>query len=75
MQEKKAKEIFDKVIKEKEKINVISSQNSDEKLHNGINENVSSFIQSYKNNKQECVEEINTMKEKAKKLYEEVNRA
>lgn len=75
MQEKKAKEIFDKVIKEKEKINVISSQNSDEKLHNGINENVSSFIRSYKNNKQECVEEINTMKEKAKKLYEEVNRA
>lgn len=75
MTREKAKEIFNKVIKEKEKISVMSSQNSDEKLHNGINENVSSFLESYKTNKEKCVEEINTMKEKAEKLYEEVNRA
>lgn len=71
MTPEKAEKIFDKVLKEKEKLNLVSTSKKEkeiEVLHNGMNENVSNFLDKYHNEKDSCMNEI-----KAKQLLEAVS--
>ncbi|TKX32438.1 hypothetical protein [Campylobacter aviculae] len=71
-----ARNIFKKVIEEKEKINVTSTnmKEYEDSLHNGIDAEVSKFLEKYKTNKEEFVLEIESKKDEAKKLFESINK-
>ncbi|MBX7491262.1 hypothetical protein [Helicobacter turcicus] len=72
----KAKEIFDKVVQEKESINLVSiGEEKNVALHNGTNENVSSFLKKYHDNKESCLKEIKDKKDKAEQLLKDISRA
>ena len=71
MTEEKAREIFQKVMKEKRQVHDLSSDNEildDENLHNGISKNVADFLKLYNENSEEAFKEFETMKDEAEEL-------
>ncbi|HDZ5066202.1 TPA: hypothetical protein RTH01_001494 [Campylobacter jejuni] len=74
MTPEKAKNIFMKVIKEKEELNVtpINKKECKDSLHNGIDTEVSKFLKEYRNDRQKFKEEIKLKQEEAQKLLENI---
>ncbi|EAK0446450.1 hypothetical protein UPTC5083_01421 [Campylobacter lari] len=76
MTPEKAKEIFVKVIKEKEELNItsINEKECKDSLHNGIDAEVSKFLKKYRSDKQKFKKEIELKQNEAQELLESINK-
>ncbi|EAL5419151.1 hypothetical protein CYB99_09090, partial [Campylobacter coli] len=76
MTPEKAKEIFVKVIKEKEELNIasINEKECKDSLHNGIDAEVSKFLKEYRSDKQKFKKEIELKQNEAQELLESTNK-
>lgn len=77
MNAERAREIFQKVIKEKEKMNVTSVTSTsvtstEEYLHNGMSSHLSGYLKEYHDNKDAFVREIKNKSQEAEKLLEKI---
>lgn len=72
MTPEKAEAIYNKVIKEKEKISVVDISEGKEDLHNGIDPRVADFLAHYEKDPKSCMREFTKLNTKAQELLKEV---
>ncbi|ARJ56327.1 hypothetical protein [Campylobacter cuniculorum] len=75
MTEERAREISQKVMKEKRQVHDLSSDNEildDENLHKGISKDVADFLKLYDENSEEAFKEFKAMIDEAEELFKDI---